>query len=127
MASTINSEDEESLLVEKEPGEDRIVMLCDGVFAIAITLLFIDIKIPTGLSEDSFNGVLNGEFLSEALFYLITFVIIASYWMQHRRLMHELRRIDGRFLMLTFLFLAFVAFFPVTSGIIGEGYSGREG
>ncbi|HLH62760.1 MAG TPA: TMEM175 family protein [Ktedonobacteraceae bacterium] len=106
--------------------DDRLIMLCDGVFAIAITLLVINIKIPAGLTEDKFNAVLRTELFSQVLFYLITFLVIAGYWSEHRRLMKLIERIDRRFISLTFLFLAFIAFFPVTSSIVGEGYGYRS-
>ncbi len=106
--------------------DDRLIMLCDGVFAIAITLLVINIKIPAGLTEDKFNAVLRTELFSQVLFYLITFLVIAGYWSEHSRLMKLIERIDRRFISLTFLFLAFIAFFPVTSSIVGEGYGYRS-
>src|ERR1051326_4123779 len=66
-------------------GEDRLLVLCDGVFAIAITLLVFNIKLPSNITtEVQFNQSL-GSLLSQVITYLITFVVIASYWSQHRR------------------------------------------
>ncbi len=112
--------------VEPFSAGDRLIMLCDGVFAIAITLLVINIKIPAGLTEDTFNAALRTQLFSQVLFYLITFLVVAGYWSEHRRLMKLIERIDRRFISLTFLFLAFIAFFPVTSSIVGEGYGYRS-
>jgi uncharacterized membrane protein len=100
---------------------DRLIMLCDGIFAIAITLLVLDIKLPVGhLNEAQFNDALPDLF-SKAIFYLITFVAIAGFWLEHHRLMQSVTSVNSRFTWLTFLFLAFIAFFPATSNII-EGY-----
>ena len=107
---------------EKEAGDDRLVMLCDGVFAIAITLLVIDIKVDGNLSLDQFNNILRSVFFSQTVFYLITFLVISRFWIQHRHLMRSVKRVDHRFIELTFLFLVFISFFPVTSSIVGEGY-----
>ena len=106
-------------------GEDRLLVLCDGVFAIAATLLVLDIKLPPNItSEDTFNQQL-GALLSQVFISVITFVVIAGYWSQHRGIVRSIERVDSRFTWLTFLFLAFVAFFPVTSGILGAyGYRG---
>ncbi len=106
---------------EKAPGDERLIMLCDGIFAIAITLLVIDIKIPPGLNEGDFYNALP-QLFSQTLFYLITFIAIAGFWRLHRGLMRYIKRMDEHFISLTVLFLVFVAFFPVTSSIIGEGY-----
>jgi uncharacterized membrane protein len=110
---------------EKAPNEDRLIMLCDGVFAIAMTLLVLDIKLPAYLmNEPDFGRILAG--LSSAILsYLITFYVLASYWLGHRHLMQSIRRMDNAFIWLTFLFLAFVVFFPVVSPILfGNGRTG---
>ncbi|HEU5368657.1 MAG TPA: TMEM175 family protein, partial [Ktedonobacterales bacterium] len=106
-------------------GEDRLLVLCDGVFAIAATLLVLDIKLPSNIpNEAQFNQQL-GTLLSQVFIYVITFVVIAGYWSQHRGIVRSIERVDARFTWLTFLFLAFVAFFPVTSSILGAyGYRG---
>lgn len=110
---------------ENAPGAERLLVLCDGIFAIATTLLVIDIKIPSNLSEADFNNALFTTLFQQALFYLITFVVIAGFWAEHRRVMHHVKYLDSRFISLTLLFLAFVAFFPVTSTILNQyGYRG---
>ena len=107
---------------EKTPSEDRLVMLCDGVFAIAITLLVIGIgvKFP---NDNPSVGEINNELwkmIPPAISYIITFIILAVYWRFHRNLMHTVKRLDNMFIVLTFVYLAFIAFFPVTSGLLGN-------
>ena len=105
---------------EKTPSEDRLVMLCDGVFAIAITLLVIDIGItPKSLSPGDVTAALP-QLVVPGIFYLVTFLIIASYWRSHRNLMQVVQHLDNGFISLTFVFLAFIAFFPVTSKLLGD-------
>lgn len=105
---------------ENVPGAGRLLVLCDGIFAIATTLLVIDIKIPSGLNEAAFNKALSTTLLSQAIIYLVTFVVIASFWAQHRHVMHYVKQFNSRFISLTLLFLAFIAFFPVTSAILNQ-------
>jgi uncharacterized membrane protein len=103
-----------------KPSEDRIVMLSDGIFAIAITLLVLGIQIPQAdtTTRDAFVKALTGDFLSNTLFYAITFAVLASYWLEHRRLMKSVKQVDKIFLWLNLLFLAFVSFFPVVTNIV---------
>lgn len=105
---------------EKSPGEDRFVVLCDGVFAIAITLLVLNVGIQPGLDYSHFSAALSDRFFSEIINYLITFVVIAAYWSNHRRMMHLIGRLDSRFTWLTFLFLAFIAFFPAAITLVSN-------
>lgn len=102
---------------EKTPSEDRLVMLCDGVFAIAITLLVLDIgsSINSNAVDSSLITLIN-----PTISYLVTFLILAVYWRFHRNLMQVVQRLDSGFIWLTFLFLAFIAFFPVTSKLLGN-------
>lgn len=102
---------------EKTPDEDRLVMLCDGVFAIAMTLLVLDIG--TSVSSSSVDDTL-GTLVRPTISYLVTFLIIAIYWRFHRNLMRVVQRLDNGFIWLTFFFLAFIAFFPVTSRLLGN-------
>lgn len=108
---------DESEPQEKSASEDRLIMLCDGVFAIAITLLVLDIRLPDDAAQFSAN--LPG-FLRKILFYFLTFMVIAGYWVVHRRLMHLIKRLDRYFIWLTFLFLSLVALFPATMILIGQ-------
>jgi len=108
----------------KKPSEDRIVMLSDGIFAIAITLLVLGIEIPladthanTPQAHAAFIHALTGDFLLNTLFYVVTFAVLASYWLSHRRLMNIVKRVDRFFLWLNLFFLAFVAFFPIAANV----------
>jgi uncharacterized membrane protein len=102
-------------------GEDRLLFLADAVFAIAMTLLVLEINLPVGehLNEGNFNGAL-ATLVAQTAVYLITFAVLARYWIEHRSMMRLVDRLDRRAIWLTFLFLAFVAFFPVPSGIAGD-------
>src|SRR5581483_11114054 len=112
---------------EKPASEDRLVMLCDGIFAIAITLLVLDIKVPLIPPQDLVNGKAQTDLhqnivaiLHQIIIYLITFFIVASYWNGHRRMMQHIKHIDNTFIWLTFLFLAFIVFFPISFNVVNE-------
>ncbi|HEX3642299.1 MAG TPA: TMEM175 family protein, partial [Ktedonobacteraceae bacterium] len=65
----------------------------------------------------AFIHALTGDFLSNTLLYIVTFAVLASYWLNHRRLMNIVTRVDRFFLWLNLLFLAFVAFFPIAANV----------
>src|SRR6266568_7581898 len=95
---------------DKESGAERLIMLSDGIFAIAMTLLVLDLKLPDNLPivhgsipPASFQGALIRLFL-QTFFYGLTFLVIANYWRSHRRLMHLVERVNTRFIQLTLLF-----------------------
>src|ERR1044071_3207157 len=98
----------EPIFDEKSNGFERLIMLCDGIFAIAMTLLILDIKLPTEVQNASIFVEELRELLIKSLYYLLTFITLATFWRGHRRLMTYVKRQDNRFTTLTFVFLAFV-------------------
>lgn len=104
----------------KKPNEDRIVLLTDGIFAIALTLLVLGIQVPNTNSLEVFNKALNGDFLSNTMYYVLTFAVLISYWRSHRTLMNTIERIDNTFIEINVIFLVFVAFFPVTNSLLND-------
>jgi uncharacterized membrane protein len=101
----------------------RIVAFSDGVFAIAITLLVLDLKIGKGLS---------GGDLTEALFdnwdnliaYGISFAVIGRFWIVHHRMFSEVKAFDGRLLGLNLFYLAWIVLIPFSSQVLGD-YGGQ--
>jgi len=101
---------------------DRIVNLSDGIFAIAITLLVLDIRVPT-IPENLVASELPGELLSlwpRYLGYFLSFVSISVFWMIHHAIFRPIRAYDRTLLYLNFLFLMVVAFVPFPTALLGE-------
>lgn len=109
---------EVGLKLEHEKVDERLIMLCDGVFAIAMTLLVLDIKL--NITRGDIDAAIS-DLLQKVLIYAITFFVIARYWTIHRQLMRSIKRMDAIFVRLTFLFLAFVTFFPVVINMEFDG------
>jgi uncharacterized membrane protein len=102
---------------------DRIVYFSDAVFAIAITILVLDIRVPDGLSP----AELPAQVLAlgpSCLSYVISFLVLAVYWQAHHRVFKRIRGYDGTLVWLNFLFLMAVAFLPFPTSLLGE--YGRE-
>src|SRR5215211_3628743 len=98
---------------------DRIIFFSDAVFAIAITILVLDIRVPDGLSPTELPAVVLGlgpRYVS----YLISFLVLAVYWQAHHRVFRPIRGYDGALLWLNFLFLMSLAFLPFPTSLLGE-------
>jgi uncharacterized membrane protein len=102
---------------------DRIVNFSDAVFAIAITILVLDIRLPDNLSPTELPVQVLGlgpKYLS----YLISFLVLAVYWQAHHRVFKPITGYDGTLVWLNILFLMAVAFLPFPTSLLGE--YGRE-
>lgn len=97
----------------------RITALVDGVFAIVLTLLILDIKAPTATSEpELIHGLMK---LAPRLFsYTISFVILGIFWFGHHMEYHYIRRSDRILIWLNLLFLMCIAFIPFSASLLGE-------
>lgn len=103
-------------------GLDRLIFFCDAVFAIAITLLSLDIRLP-----ESDLGASNLELMQSLLAiwpkymaYILSFLVIGSFWISHHRKFRSIQRYDSRFLWLNVLFMMMVAFTPFPTSLLSE-------
>lgn len=106
---------------------DRIVNLSDGVFAIAITLLVLDIRAPD-IPQGMVSSQLPGALLSlwpKYLSYVLSFVGISAFWLIHHSIFRPIRSYDRILLYLNLMFLMVVAFLPFPTSLLGE-YGDRQ-
>lgn len=89
---------------------DRLVMLSDGVFAIAITLAALEIRVP---SAPTLAAVV-AEMGVGLVAYLVSFVVIAVFWTGHRDLFARLRHVDRPLSALVLATLGLIALIPVS-------------
>jgi uncharacterized membrane protein len=101
--------------------QSRIVMLSDGVFAIAMTLLVFDVRVPDGVDTTSVKSIIS-VLLPHLIGYAISFVVIASYWFGHRVTMRAVTNVNNTFIWLNFIFLFFIAIFPVPTDLLGRHF-----
>lgn len=108
--------------LKKEFQLERLILFSDAVFAIAITLLVIEIKVPE-LHEEFTDAA-----LAQALVHLIpkfvgfflSFIIIGLYWTIHHRQFGFVVNYDRRLLWLNLFFLMAIVLMPFSSGLYGE-------
>lgn len=103
---------------------DRLVMLADGVFAIALTLSAVELR-----PEAKPGQTLLQTWGTPLLIYFLSFFMIGSVWFQHRRGMAHLRHVDRTLTLLTLAMLGLVALVPVMirTMVTGEGGAGPTG
>ncbi len=104
---------------ENEVEFSRIVAFSDGVFAIAITLLVLNLNVPEHLHGDDLNSVL-WEQRQDLLAYVISFAVIGRFWIVHHRFFGTVTGFDGRLLSLNLFYLGWIALFPFSAGVFGD-------
>lgn len=101
-----------------ERGTERIEAFSDGVFAIAITLLILEIKVPKIEGADLLGILLN---LWPSYFpYVLSFVMIGIHWANHHYVFKPYQKTNHALNPLNLLFLLFIAFLPLPTEILGE-------
>jgi uncharacterized membrane protein len=89
---------------------DRLEALSDGVFAIAITLLVLDIAVPVDAGQHLLSKV--GDLWPSYLAYAVSFSTIGASWLGHNAITEYLDRADAVFVRLNLLLLLLIAFLP---------------
>jgi|SRR5260370_161040 uncharacterized membrane protein len=103
-------------------GRNRIEALTDGVFAVAMTLLVLDIKVPE-LQQPLTAPELALKLLAlwpKFFSYTISFVILGVYWIGHHVTLSFIRRADRLLLWINILFLLWVALVPFSTALLSE-------
>lgn len=96
----------------------RMEAFSDGVFAIAITLLVLELSVPAGSEEDLW-GALVAQWPSY-LAYLVSFATIGAVWLAHTVITECLDRATSTLMRLNLLLLLVVAFLPFPTSLLGE-------
>jgi uncharacterized membrane protein len=103
---------------EKTYDLERLIFFSDGVFAIVITLLVIDLRPPAGWDR-TFAGLWNTEWRS-LLAYVVSFGAVGAYWNSHRRLFARVTRFHPGLVLLNLLLLGCVVLLPFAAKLIFE-------
>lgn len=102
---------------------NRIEAFSDGIFAIAMTLLVLQIsvpEIPQALVAIELPRKLLSLWPGKLLSYAVSFVLIGIYWVTHHITFHHIKRSDPVLLWLNILFLMCVSFIPFPTSLIGQ-------
>jgi uncharacterized membrane protein len=97
----------------------RIEAFSDGVFAIAITLLIIEIGVPHVTGEESLRSAL-GDLWPSYGAYVLSFATIGIYWANHHSFFRLFMRTEHFFLIVNVFFLMAISFLPFPTAVLGE-------
>lgn len=102
--------------------KNRMEALIDGIFAVALTLLVLDIKLPDGVTFANNRELWNHlvELERHFVIYTISFVVIGIYWVAHHVQFHYVRFTDRRLIWINMLFLLLISFLPFATDLVGD-------
>ena len=96
-------------------GKDRLAAFSDGVIAILITIMVLELRIPHGTDWDTLAKV-----APSFLTYVMSFIYLAIYWNNHHHLLHTVTRVDGLILWANSNLLFWLSLVPAATGWMGE-------
>lgn len=100
-------------------GTGRVEAFSDGVMAVAITLLVLDLRVPEPEPGRSLaSGLL--ELWPNALAYVISFIAIGIMWLSHHTMFHRLARVDHSVLVLNLVLLLCIVVLPFTTSVLSS-------
>ena len=115
--------------LKKEFQLERLVLFSYAVFAIAITLLVLEIKIPekSAMPEISDKEILLAlsHLIPKFIGFVISFMFIGLYWTIHHRMFGFVTAYNKRLMVLNLIFLFFIVLMPFSTGLYSE-FAGRE-
>ncbi len=99
---------------------NRLEAFSDGVIAIIITIMVLELRPPQGVTLSDL-----GPLLPKFLSYVLSFVIVAIYWNNHHHLLHAAQRVDGRVLWANVHLLFWLSLVPFVTAWMGEHGAAR--
>src|SRR6266566_7811117 len=97
--------------------KSRLEAFSDGVIAILITIMVLELKVPRGADIESLRAV-----LPVFLTYVLSYVFLGIYWNNHHHLLHGAERINGKILWANLHLLFWLSLVPFVTGWMGENH-----
>jgi uncharacterized membrane protein len=98
-------------------GKDRLAAFSDGVIAIIITIMVLELKVPHGADWAALRAL-----APNLVSYVLSFVYLAIYWNNHHHLLHTVTRVDGLILWANSHLLFWLSLVPAATGWMGENF-----
>jgi uncharacterized membrane protein len=97
--------------------KNRLEAFSDGVFAIVITLLILDVRFPADkpLTLETLRSV-----APHVLTFVLSFIIVGVYWVSHHNMMHFIGQVDRQLLWLNLVLLLIIVFIPFPAALLGQ-------
>lgn len=122
----MNIKEEEE--IKKEFQLERVVLFSDAVFAIIITIMVLEIKLPEGMRHASPEKVQEAfiELLPKLIAYIFAFFITGMFWAKHLKLFSYLKDYTKQLIIYNLIFLFFITLFPFGVSVMAETLSPRN-
>lgn len=98
-------------------GKDRLAAFSDGVIAIIITIMVLELRVPTGADWSALRSIVPG-FAA----YVLSFVYLAIYWNNHHHLLHTVTRVNGGILWANSNLLFWLSLVPAATAWLGKNF-----
>lgn len=98
-------------------GKNRVEAFSDGVIAIIITIMVLEMKVPHG---DNWNDLM--PLFSIFISYVLSFIYIAIYWNNHHHMFHAAHKVNGKVLWANVHLLFWMSLFPFVTAWMGENH-----
>jgi uncharacterized membrane protein len=98
-------------------GKDRLAAFSDGVIAIIITIMVLELKVPHGTDWAALSAL-----APNLISYVLSFVYLAIYWNNHHHLLHTVTRVDGLILWANSHLLFWLSLIPAATSWMGENF-----
>jgi uncharacterized membrane protein len=101
--------------------KNRLESFSDGVFAILITILVLELKVPHGSDFTALSPL-----LPVFLTYILSFVYLGIYWNNHHHMLHTAHKVNGKIMWANLHLLFWLSLVPFTTGWMGENHVASE-
>ncbi len=98
-------------------GKARLEAFSDGVIAILITIMVLELRIPHGITWEALRPT-----LPIFLTYILSFVVLGIYWNNHHHMFHVVQRVNGKILWANLHLLFWLSLIPFVTGWMGENH-----
>ena len=98
-------------------GKDRLAAFSDGVIAIIITIMVLELKVPHGADWAALKSI-----APNFVAYVLSFVYLAIYWNNHHHMLHTVTRVDGLILWANSHLLFWLSLIPAATAWMGENF-----
>jgi uncharacterized membrane protein len=101
-------------------GKGRLEAFSDGVIAIIITIMVLELAVPHGEGADRFQAL--GPLIPKFASYVLSFVFVGIYWNNHHHMLHTVRDVNGRILWSNLHLLFWLSLIPFATAWMGENH-----
>jgi uncharacterized membrane protein len=114
--------------IKKEFQLERVVLFSDAVFAIIITIMVLELKVPEGLRHASHEKVQEAfiELIPKLVAYIFAFFITGMFWAKHLKLFSYLKDYTKQLIVYNLIFLFFITLFPFGVSVMAETLSPKN-